>query len=343
MKKILALLTAAGFATIPFHSSAQCDLNPVIKPDNLILCPGATDSLYTTKEYDTYQWFKGNKPIEGATERFYEVKQYRDAGSQFKVAVTRNGCSDTSKKVLVDGYVFLLPTIITTGDPGIYNPLKDVTFQCPGDTVVLTMGQPFTKNVQWYNNGKPIDGATSPKFIVTEKGSYTACGSPAVCPSFTDCEGIPVNFTFEKAEATITERNDTLFASGAKNYRWYYNGQLIPGARQGYIVPDRNGRYAVGINTTHNCTDLSDIYIYNNAAVVTVSPNPVKNSMHVQINKTGVSQIILSDLFGNRFKQIPYHNNDEFINVSDLRTGTYVVQLLNNKQQVIGSTKIFKQ
>jgi hypothetical protein len=104
------------------------------------------------------------------------------------------------------------------GDPGIYNPLKDVTFQCPGDTVVLTMGQPFTKNVQWYNNGKPIDGATSPKFIVTEKGSYTACGSPAVCPSFTDCEGIPVNFTFEKAEATITERNDTLFASGAKNY-----------------------------------------------------------------------------------------------------------------------------
>ena len=65
--------------------------------------------------------------------------------------------------------------------------------------------------------------------------------------------------------------------------------------------------------------------------------------MHVHINKTDGSQIIISDLYGNRFKQIPYHNNDEFINVSDLRTGTYVVQLLNNKQQVIGSTKIFKQ
>src|SRR5436190_22054229 len=106
MKRILSLFAAAGFAIITFSSSAQCDLNPVIKPDNLILCPGATDSLYTTEAYGTYQWFKGNKPIEGATSRFYEVQQYRDAGSQFKVAVTRKGCTDTSKKVLVDGYVF---------------------------------------------------------------------------------------------------------------------------------------------------------------------------------------------------------------------------------------------
>jgi len=323
---------------------AQCDLNPTIKPDNLILCPNATDSLWTSEAYDSYQWFKNNKPIEGATNRVLKVDQYNDAGSYFKVAVIKNGCADTSKRVLVDGYVFLLPYVITSGDPGIYNPLKDVTFQCSGDKVVLTMGDPYNVNIQWYNNWKPIEGATSKKFTVTEKGSYTVCGSPTICPSYTDCQSIPMNFTFEKAEATITEKNDTLFASDAKNYRWYYNGHLIPGAKESYLVPNRNGAYAVGISTTHNCTDLSDIYNYDGAkAIVSVSPNPATSYVHVRINKPGVSKIIISDLNGNRFKQISVNNSDEFINVSNLHTGTYMLQLLNSKQQVITSVKIFKQ
>lgn len=325
-------------------SFAQCDLNPAIKPNNLILCPNATDSLSTTQVYDSYQWFKNNKPIAGANSRYLKVDQYNDAGSYFKVAVTKNGCADTSKRVLVDSYVFLLPYVITTGDPGTYDPYKDVTFQCPGDKVVLTMGDPYNVNVQWYNNYKPIAGATSQKFTVTEKGSYTVCGSPSICPSYSDCQNIPMNYTFEIVDAAVTERNDTLFASKAKNYRWYYNGHLIPGAKESFIVPDRNGAYAVGINTTHNCSGLSEIYNYNNAkAIVSVSPNPANSYMHVRINKPGVSQIIISDLNGNRFRQIAVNGNSEFINISSLHTGTYLLQLLNNKQQVITSIKIFKQ
>jgi hypothetical protein len=342
MKKTLSLIVVGVIACA--SSFAQCDLNPAIKPDNLILCPNASDSLRTAKDYDSYQWFKNNKPIAGATSRYLKVDQYNDAGSYFKVAVTKNGCADTSKRVLVDGYVFLLPYVITTGDPGIYDPYKDVTFQCLGDKVILTMGDPFNTNIQWYNNYKPIEGATSKKFTLTEKGSYTVCGSPAICPSFTDCESVPLNYTFEKVDAAITERNDTLFASKAKNYRWYYNGHLIPGAKESYIVPDRNGGYALGINTTHNCTGLSEIYNYNNAkSIISVSPNPVNDYMHVRINKTGASKIIISDLNGNRFKQISVNSNNEFINVGDLHTGTYMLQLLDNKQQLITAIKIFKQ
>jgi hypothetical protein len=346
MKKNLSLFIAAVLITTAFHAKAQCDLNPEIKPDNLILCPNAKDTLRTAEAYDSYQWFKNNKPIEGATGRFYAVEQYRDAGSYFKVAVTRNGCTDTSKRVLVDGYVFLLPYVITTGDAGIYDPGKDVTFQCPGDKVVLTMGEPYTKNIQWYNAWKPIEGATSRRYTVTEKGSYTVCGSPAICPDYTDCQSIPMNFTFEKVEATITEKNDTLYASKAKNYQWYFNGQPIPGAKDNYLTPNRNGNYKVSINTKYDCTALSAPYYYSGAApadMVTVSPNPVSTTMHVHIKQKGVSQIVVSDLYGNRFRQIPYRSNDEYINIGDLHTGTYVLQLLNNKQQVLASVKIFKQ
>lgn len=342
MKKNLPTIFIAFITSMPVF--AQCDLNPVVKPDNLILCPNATDSLRTTEIYDSYQWFKNNKPIDGANSRYLKVDQYNDAGSYFKVAVTKDGCADTSKRVLVDGYVFLLPYVVTTGDPGTYNPYKDITFQCPGDKVILTMGDPYNTNIQWYDNYKPISGATDQKFTVTQNGSYTVCGSPAICPSYTDCQSIPLNYKFEKVDATITERNDTLFASKANNYRWYYNGHLIPGAKESYIVPDRNGGYAVGINTTHNCTGLSEIFYYNNAkAIVSVSPNPASSYVQVGINKPGVSKIIISDMNGNRFKQITVNSTNEIINVGDLHTGTYMLQLLNNKKQIIASVKIFKQ
>jgi len=65
--------------------------------------------------------------------------------------------------------------------------------------------------------------------------------------------------------------------------------------------------------------------------------------MHVRINKAGASKIIISDLNGNRFKQVSVNSNNEFINVTDLHTGTYILQLFDNKQQVITAVKIFKQ
>lgn len=345
MKKNLSLLAIAGLLMASSQVNAQCDLNPQVTPDDLILCPGALGKLQTTEEYDSYQWFKNNKPIEGATGRVYEVEQYQDAGSYFKVAVTRNGCLDTSKRVLVDGYVFLLPFVITSGDPGTYNPYKDVTVQCPGDKVTLTMGQPYTQNLQWYNLGRPIAGATDQKYTVTEKGSYTVCGSPAICPSYTACQSIPMNFTFDKVDAAITQKSDTLFAAKAKNYQWYFNGQEIPGAKQNFLVPVKNGNYKVGINTSYNCNAISAPYYYNavSANIVTVSPNPVNSVMRVHIKTAGVTQLVVADMFGNRYKQIPHAGTDAVINVSDLRTGTYLLQLLNNKRQVIGSVKIFKQ
>lgn len=345
MKRNVSFMVVAGLMTASFGAKAQCDLKPVITPDNPILCPNTKDTLSTTEAFDSYQWFKNSKAIAGATNRFYEIDQYEDAGNFFKVAVTRNGCYDTSKKVLVDGYVFLLPFVVTTGDPGVYNPNKDVTVQCPGDNVVMTMGQPYTRNLQWYNLGKPIQGATGQKYTVTEKGSYTVCGSPAICPSYTDCQSIPMNFTFDKAEAIITQKGDTLFASKAKNYQWYFNGNTIPGAKQNYLVPERNGNYKAGINTSYNCTDISPAYYYTGTIkdIVTVSPNPVNTIMRVHIEKPGVTQLVIADLFGNRHKQIPHAGRDAVLSVGDLRAGTYVLQLLNSNKQVIGSIKIFKQ
>src|SRR4030095_13559863 len=102
------------------HLFAQCELNPTVSPSDPILCPGGTDTHWT-KEFESYQWLKGNNVISGATNQIYVVTE-SDLLKKFKVVVTQQDCTDTSESVLVDGWVFLLPFVIQSGDQGYYDP-----------------------------------------------------------------------------------------------------------------------------------------------------------------------------------------------------------------------------
>ncbi len=240
--------------------AAQCDFTPTIKPKQVILCPYTSDTLYTEKA-DAYQWYRGDEAIQGATKRFYVTRQ-KDVGYYIKVASTRNGCTAFSEPRLIDSYYFLLPFFVHSGDLGVYDPGRNATILCPGDTLILTLGNPYNTNVQWYNNGDTIPGATSQKFYVTENGSYTACGAPAVCPNYISCQNVAVNVIFEIPVATISEKNDTLFASDAKFFQWFLFGKKIPGATNQYYVPRVKGKYTVLTKTRFKCEAFSEPYFF---------------------------------------------------------------------------------
>jgi hypothetical protein len=343
-KQVLSIFAFIIFSAIKV--TAQCDFTPRITPHNPVLCPNSKDTLVTTEAYDSYQWYRNNKPIAGETHRYYIAHQQEDAGSLIKVAATKNGCTAFSKKILVDGYVFIPPIIIETGDIGVYDPKLDALVECPGDTLILTLGEPYTQNVQWYKNSKPIVGATNSSYAVTKNGSYNVCGSPEICPDYRACEVIPVNAVYDTLHAVITQSHDTLFASKAKTYQWLYNDQIISGATQNFLVPSRKGSYTVVVSDRYTCTDVSDAYDYagfNKEDIITVSPNPVHDIVHVQIKSNNASQIVIADLFGNRVMQVPATSSYQTISLTNLHTGNYVIQLLNKQKQVIASAKIFKQ
>src|SRR2546430_8195554 len=109
MKKV-SLLIIAVISLAAKNVQSQCNFTPTIVPNSLIFCPNETDTL-STQVYDTYQWYKNGKPIAGATQRTLVVHQETDQGYFFKVAVTKNGCRDTSKHVFADGYAFNPPDL----------------------------------------------------------------------------------------------------------------------------------------------------------------------------------------------------------------------------------------
>lgn len=345
MKKMLpiGLLTAAIFAANALK--AQCDLNVKITPSNPILCPESSDTLFTTREYDSYQWYKGNVPIPGATNRYFVVNE-KNVGHLYRVAVTSGQCADTSKKVFVDGWAFLPPYVILSGDIEKFDPRKEAFILCPRDTIQMTMGLPYSQSIQWYNNGEPINGATSVDYYVTKTGSYTACGAPEVCPNYISCVGIPTDVIADNPTVTITERNDTLFATGGKKFKWFINKREIPGANENYIVPKLSGKYTAASRDEYKCAAISEPYEYKKEKgkkLIVVSPNPVRDVMHLKINSDNIAQIMVSDFNGNLKLQQRIKNGDQQISVQSLQPGSYILRGLDKAGRQLESVMIIKQ
>lgn len=352
MRMILPRICCIAFVLLCSKAYTQCDFKPVIVPRHLILCPDEQDTLFTTENYDSYQWYKENQAIEGATLPYLLVNQYDDAAYNFYVVATLNGCSAKSKKVLVDGYAFVSPYTITSGDAGIFDPNTGLITNCVGDKVVLAIGNPYSTNVQWYNNFEPIDGATSQEFIPTlEQGSYTVCGSPAVCPDYVGCNFISVDIAFRTPETpVVTQSNDTLFSTEGKRYIWYRNGAKIEGAKENYYVPAQSGKYAVSVRDEFTCVALSEIYKYKKPAAakhisdyISFAPNPVQQLLRVQVKSTEVTGIIISDVYGHRLINVNHVQNNQTVSVQKLHTGTYVLQVINKEGVVMAAGQLFKQ
>lgn len=343
MKKVLLLILIAVSLTTK-NTNAQCSFTPTVLPGNIIFCPNDVDTL-STQVYDSYQWFKNGKPIAGAINRTLVIHQQEDQGYFFKVAVTKNGCKDTSKKVSTDGYAFSPPILIEGGDLGIFNPKIDALQQCREDTVLLTLGGPYSINIQWYNNAQPIPNATHATYQVTKTGSYTVKGSPQQCPNLIACECLPLNTYYETPVATITEKNDTLFASAAKTYQWYIGATKIAGATQPYYVPKTKGAYRVSTVDKYTCTALSDPFYFKPSAgktIITVAPNPVKDVLHIHLSSDDAKQIIVVDLYGNQKIKTTVSGTDLNIPVQNIYPGTYVVQVLNSSGEKINAITIIK-
>lgn len=324
------------------YLAAQCTFTPTVIPGQPILCPGASDTLWT-QVYDSYQWYKNNNPVAGATNQFHVITQ-NDMLKQFKVAATLDGCTENSASVLVDGWVFLLPYVIQSGDQGTFDPNTQSFILCPGDTMILEMGQPYVENVQWFNNGQPIPGANNTMYYVTQSGSYTSCGAPSVCPDYQDCMLIPIDVVFSNTpQPMISQSNDTLFSSAAPSYQWSFNGNLIPGATSQFYVPSSSGSYSVTITDNFNCSIVSGVFNYVATGTWTpgagqfsfsIFPNPAREQFSVLFQHTPNDNYVITvtDLLGVEVtapQKVSGSSTKAVVKTGLLRKGNYIVRVSN--------------
>lgn len=297
------LLTLALLAPT-LSAWAQCTFTPTIEPGTLILCPNEGGVL-STQAYSAYQWYKDGNAIAGATGQQLTV-QSDETGSSFTVAATLDGCTETSASVLVDGWMFLLPYLIHGGDePYSTGPFGEPFF-CEGDTLTLTLGQPYTENITWTNNGNPIPGETSNVLTVTTTGLYSASGAPGVCPNQIMYVGVEVGATFNtNMQPDIVDNgNDQLCAYPAGGAtQWYLAG--APVDTGACITPTASGPYTVFVDYGQPCQTVSEPWITTGVDPVaatrpTLMPNPAREQLTISWpNGTAYNQgWVLRDLLG---------------------------------------------
>lgn len=180
-----AILFALCLSLCSAALQAQCDFTPTVTGD-LLLCPAGQGQL-STQLYDSYQWQKRVWPngtwadIPNATGQTLAIGP-DDVLFNFRVRATVAGCTETSAEVLVDGWVFLLPTV-EHGGVYTFMPGTGIFSICAGDSMTLKLGLPYTTNITWFRNDQPLDDTTN-LLIINESGAYTVQGAPAVCPDF---------------------------------------------------------------------------------------------------------------------------------------------------------------
>jgi hypothetical protein len=192
--------TLLAFVFLSLAAVAWAQLPPPVVVGDDMLCPQGTGTVQTTQAYSTYQWrirYFGSTTtadIPGATSQTLLMDYFSFAASYVSCHVSLGPDTATSAEFFVDGWAFLPIHVMSSGTFST-GPNGEFLI-CPGDTVFHTVGMPFNTNLQWYEGGNPIPGATAQTLAVTTPGVYWASGAPQECPSYVETLGTPLEVAF---------------------------------------------------------------------------------------------------------------------------------------------------
>jgi len=318
-------------AEYSYNSFIQiCPHDPTVSPDNLVLCPNSSDTLFT-QIGDAYQWYKDGNLIQGATDSFLIVNSFMDSGSSFSVATTLNSCTELSPNVLVDGWLFLPLTVITYG---FDNPPL-----CEGDTLILQVNQPYTENITWFLDGNVLAGQTNDSLVVTQSGTYSVTGFTSLCPNYSDVS-LPLDYNFGAApipELTYFPVSNTLGSNvTAVQYTWAFNGTTIPNANTQLINLVEAGTYSLNCSYSNGCSANSLPYQYVPSGLdeiqnfgLNIQPNPAKDIVNIRIPEFG--NLVVFNLSGQELMHIDLQRGIQQISTSNWKPGIYLFQFRSSK------------
>jgi IPT/TIG domain len=224
-------------------------------------CAGG-NVLLTSDSATGNQWYRDGNPIAGGTNPQYAAT----TGGDYTVKVTAAGCASAASNATTITVIPLPATpVISANGPLAF---------CNGGSVTLTSSS-ATGN-QWYLDGNPLNGETSPQYVATAAGNYTVVVTAGGCDSLMSAVTI-VSSSAVPATPVITPGGATTFCSGsnvvltsssAAGNQWYRDGNAISGATNQQYTATASGNYTA-IVTTGGCSSSASA-----AAAVTVDPTP---------------------------------------------------------------------
>jgi uncharacterized repeat protein (TIGR01451 family) len=232
-------------ATSPTHTvTVNASGIPNITPSGTTeFCEGGSVTL-TSSGADSYQWYVGGQPINGANAQSLLVTTTGD----YSVVVTSSvGCSGESAPVSVTVHPNpATPEITASG----------ATTFCEGGSVTLTSS--LASSYLWST------GATTQSIVVTTSGTYSVTITDANgCPATSAGTTVTVNAA---APANITAPTTAicpggsvvLTANAGSGYQWYHNNVLLTGETNQTYTATAAGDYKAIVTDANGCAAESN-------------------------------------------------------------------------------------
>lgn len=236
----------------PFHVTvydAPEEPTLSITADTTDICRGDNVTIVSSQA-NSYQWFKNGNQIPNQTFRSLFVTT---EGEYYVRVGDGNNCTEFSDPVYIRVNVEQIAEITT----------QDSTTFCPDEEAILVSNYP--KGNSWFFNGVQVTGVNTVEFAARDEGDYFAVVEENGCTDTTNT--ITINFfprptapTITPGDTAVCDGSDVTFtASGASNYQWYFNGQLISGATNATYTATTSGKYACETVDNEGCTNRDTV------------------------------------------------------------------------------------
>lgn len=318
----------------------------IIPAGTLNVCNGGSVNFSTNAGAYSYQWYKNNTLIAGATAPNYTATT---AGAYHVVISVPGGCSVAS-----------VQKTVTVNAPPVVDIVGDGPFAfCSGSTLTLSVDSAAGHTFQWKKNNVNIGGAVYSHLTVTTPGTYVvkvtnACGlisrdtvictevinpAPSVTASgpLTFCAGQSVTFT-ANVFAGVT-------------HQWRKNNIDIAGATNSTYTATQSGTYSVK-QTANGCVKYSSNkivtvncregeFLAENYAVE-LFPQPIQGEATIvvrgDVNYSEV-RFQLFDLSGKLVRQFGAEGVSTTFHKGNLGSGMYLLKTYE-ADQPIGINKV---
>jgi len=302
-------------------------------------CMGGNVLLSTNPDPGvSHQWFNNLVGIQGATGLSYTAT----TSGSYTVMNTQDGCSALSPATNVVVNPLPADSIVLYGAPVV----------CSNNPLLLEASLVGVNlSYQWYVNGIAIQGANGYQYPTTLAGQYSVAITDA-----NNCTGYslpPLNVTVGTTPNPvinfgITSAGATLSVNGNYvTFQWYEGTNIIPGADSSTFTPSHTGGYAVLVTDVSGCTGMSQIFpVYSLTKVPNVSnddniriyPNPASSIINIEASVN--VNIRISGVDG---KIVLQQENAKTVDISQLATGIYMIQVSNDKGLVLKNEKLVKK